>query len=76
MPYVVDNGAGVFTRSPKETAKIVADWFSSNKEELKKMSENALKLAQPEAVFDIVKDIHHLSQQQQQRIQLYNDFFY
>ncbi|CAL9222734.1 unnamed protein product, partial [Arabidopsis halleri] len=62
VPYVVDNGAGVFTRSPKETAKIVANWFSNNKEELKKMSENALKLAQPEAVFDIVKDIHHLSQ--------------
>ncbi|KFK39927.1 hypothetical protein AALP_AA3G307300 [Arabis alpina] len=76
VPYVVDNGAGVFTRSPKETAKIVADWFSSDNETLKKMSENALKLAQPEAVFDIVKDIHHLSQQQQQRIQLYNDFSY
>ncbi|ESQ51159.1 hypothetical protein EUTSA_v10022676mg [Eutrema salsugineum] len=76
VPYVVDNGAGIFTRSPKETAKIVADWFSSNKEELKNMSENALKLAQPEAVFDIVKDIHHLSQQQQQRIQLFNDFSY
>ncbi|CAE5980149.1 unnamed protein product [Arabidopsis arenosa] len=76
VPYVVDNGAGVFTRSPKETAKIVANWFSNNKEELKKMSENALKLAQPEAVFDIVKDIHHLSQQQQQRIPLFNDFSY
>ncbi|VYS52261.1 unnamed protein product [Arabidopsis thaliana] len=76
VPYVVDNGAGVFTRSPKETAKIVADWFSNNKEELKKMSENALKLSQPEAVFDIVKDIHHLSQQQQQRIPLFNEFSY
>ncbi|KAG7636089.1 Monogalactosyldiacylglycerol synthase 3 [Arabidopsis thaliana] len=76
VPYVVDNGAGVFTRSPKETGKIVADWFSNNKEELKKMSENALKLSQPEAVFDIVKDIHHLSQQQQQRIPLFNEFSY
>ncbi|CAA0360121.1 Monogalactosyldiacylglycerol synthase 3 [Arabidopsis thaliana] len=76
VPYVVDNGAGVFTRSPKETAKIVADWFSNNKQELKKMSENALKLSQPEAVFDIVKDIHHLSQQQQQRIPLFNEFSY
>lgn len=73
MPYVVDNGAGVFTRSPKQTAKIVADWFSNSKEELKNMSDNALKLAQPEAVFDIVKDIHYLSQQQQQRIPLFND---
>lgn len=60
---MVNNGAGVFTRSPKETSRIVAEWFSSNSDELKRMSENALKLAQPEAVFDIVKDIHELSQQ-------------
>ncbi|GMJ15645.1 monogalactosyldiacylglycerol synthase 2 [Hibiscus trionum] len=63
VPYVVENGAGVFTRSPKETARIVAGWFSTNTDELKRMSENALKLAQPEAVFDIVKDIHELTLQ-------------
>ncbi|KAJ6731854.1 MONOGALACTOSYLDIACYLGLYCEROL SYNTHASE [Salix purpurea] len=51
VPYVVDNGAGVFTRSPKETARIVKEWFSTRTDELKRMSENALKLAQPEAVF-------------------------
>ncbi|KAH7861659.1 hypothetical protein Vadar_029041 [Vaccinium darrowii] len=64
VPYVVDNGAGVFTRSPKETAKLVAEWFSTKTDELKRMSDNALKLAQPNAVFDIVKDIHELSCQQ------------
>nr|GMC65156.1 monogalactosyldiacylglycerol synthase 2, chloroplastic-like [Ipomoea batatas] len=63
VPYVVENGAGVFTRSPKETAKIVADWFSTKTNELKTMSENALKLAQPNAVFDIVKDIRDLASQ-------------
>nr|GMC58632.1 monogalactosyldiacylglycerol synthase 2, chloroplastic-like [Ipomoea batatas] len=63
VPYVVENGAGVFTRSPKETARIVADWFSTKTNELKTMSENALKLAQPNAVFDIVKDIHDLASQ-------------
>ncbi|KVI01325.1 Diacylglycerol glucosyltransferase, N-terminal [Cynara cardunculus var. scolymus] len=61
VPYVVGNGAGVFTRSPKETARIVAGWFTTNADERKKMSENALKLAQPEAVFDIVRDIHDLA---------------
>ncbi|KAL3535919.1 hypothetical protein ACH5RR_004380 [Cinchona calisaya] len=61
VPYVVDNGAGVFTRSPKETARIVAEWFTTKSDELKKMSDNALKLAQPDAVFDIVKDIHDLA---------------
>ncbi|KAK6135496.1 hypothetical protein DH2020_030749 [Rehmannia glutinosa] len=61
VPYVVDNGAGVFTRSPNETARIVAEWFSMKKDELNRMSQNALKLAQPNAVFDIVKDIHELA---------------
>ncbi|KAK6126907.1 hypothetical protein DH2020_039347 [Rehmannia glutinosa] len=61
VPYVVDNGAGVFTRSPKETARIVSEWFSTKTDELNRMSENALKLAQPDAVFDIVKDIHELA---------------
>ncbi|XP_055822779.1 monogalactosyldiacylglycerol synthase 2, chloroplastic-like isoform X1 [Solanum dulcamara] len=61
VPFVVDNGAGVFTRRPKETARIVAEWFSTKSDELKRKSENALKLAQPNAVFDIVKDIHELA---------------
>ncbi|OVA05862.1 Glycosyl transferase [Macleaya cordata] len=65
VPYVVDNGAGVFSRSPKETATLVAEWFSSKSEELKKMSENALKLAQPEAVFNIVRDINDLACQRE-----------
>lgn len=64
VPYVVDNGAGVFSKSPKETAALVASWFGPGLEERKRMSENALKLAQPEAVFDIVRDIHALSQEQ------------
>lgn len=59
---MVDNGAGVFTRSPKETAKIVTEWFCTKTDELERMSKNALKLAQPEAVFDIIKDIHELAQ--------------
>lgn len=61
VPYVVDNGAGVFTRSPKETAEIVAEWFTTKTDELKRMSENAINLSQPNAVFDIVKDIHELA---------------
>lgn len=60
VPYVVDNGAGVFTRSPKETAKIVAEWFTTKQDELKRRSEDAFKLSKPDAVFDIVKDIHEL----------------
>ncbi|WOK91614.1 hypothetical protein Cni_G00305 [Canna indica] len=64
VPYVVENGAGVFSKSSKKTAKLVASWFGPESDVLKKMSQNALKLAQPNAVFDIVKDIHELVQQQ------------
>uniref|UniRef100_A0A7N0U670 monogalactosyldiacylglycerol synthase n=1 Tax=Kalanchoe fedtschenkoi TaxID=63787 RepID=A0A7N0U670_KALFE len=63
VPYVVNNGAGIFTRDHKETARIVAEWFSTRTDELRRMSENARKLAQPEAVFDIAKDIHELARQ-------------
>ncbi|KAJ0969163.1 hypothetical protein J5N97_022040 [Dioscorea zingiberensis] len=64
VPYVVENGAGVFSRSPGDTASLVSRWFGTDHIELKKLSEKALKLAQPHAVFDIVKDIHGLISQQ------------
>lgn len=63
VPYVVDNGAGVYSDEPKATASLVARWFGPDRDELQKFSQNALKLAQPEAVFDIVRDVHELVQQ-------------
>jgi 1,2-diacylglycerol 3-beta-galactosyltransferase len=63
VPYVVDNGAGVFFKDPRKAANQVARWFSVDMDGLKRYSCNALKLAQPEAVFDIIKDIHKLQQQ-------------
>ncbi|KAL4650684.1 hypothetical protein ACB092_01G106000 [Castanea dentata] len=63
VPYVVENGCGKFSKSPKEIAKIVADWFGPKADELKAMSQNALKLARPDAVFKIVNDLHELVRQ-------------
>ncbi|XP_034599182.1 probable monogalactosyldiacylglycerol synthase 2, chloroplastic isoform X1 [Setaria viridis] len=63
VPYVVDNGAGVFSKDPREASRQVARWFSTDADALQRFSRNALQLAQPEAVFDIVKDIHKLQQQ-------------
>ncbi|CAL9127312.1 unnamed protein product [Musa textilis] len=60
VPYVVDNGCGKFSKSPKEIANIVAEWFGPKSDELRTMSQNALKLARPEAVFKIVHDLHEL----------------
>uniref|UniRef100_A0A1D1YP25 monogalactosyldiacylglycerol synthase n=1 Tax=Anthurium amnicola TaxID=1678845 RepID=A0A1D1YP25_9ARAE len=63
VPYVVDNGFGKFSKSPKEIAKIVAQWFGPKADELKAMSQNALRLARPDAVFKIVHDLHELVRQ-------------
>ena len=63
MPYVVENGCGKYSKSPEEIAKIVAQWFGSKQDELKSMSQNALRLAKPDAVFKIVHDLHELVRQ-------------
>ncbi|PKA49195.1 Monogalactosyldiacylglycerol synthase, chloroplastic [Apostasia shenzhenica] len=63
VPYVVENGCGKFSKSPKEIAKIVADWFGPKPEELRIMAQNCLKLARPDAVFKIVHDLHELVRQ-------------
>ncbi|KAF8399515.1 hypothetical protein HHK36_015381 [Tetracentron sinense] len=60
VPCVVENGLGKFSKSPKEIANIVAQWLGPKSDELKAMSENALKLARPDAVFKIVLDLHEL----------------
>lgn len=63
VPYVVENGCGKFSKSPKQIAKIVSEWFGPKSDELKTMSQNALKLARPDAVIKIVHDLHELVRQ-------------
>ncbi|KAL5071538.1 hypothetical protein RYX36_022425 [Vicia faba] len=63
VPYVVENGCGKYSKSPKAIAKIVADWFGPKADELQAMSQNALKLARPDSVFKIVHDMHELVKQ-------------
>ncbi|KAJ8504368.1 hypothetical protein OPV22_005254 [Ensete ventricosum] len=60
VPFVVDNGCGKFSKSPKEIARIVSEWFGPKSDELRAMSQNAIKLARPGAVFKIVHDLHEL----------------
>jgi 1,2-diacylglycerol 3-beta-galactosyltransferase len=63
VPYVVENGCGKFSKSPKEIAQVVSDWFGTKWEELHAMSQNCLKLARPDAVFKIVHDLHELARE-------------
>lgn len=63
VPYVVENGCGKFSKSPKEIAHIVGQWFGPKAHELQSMSQNALRLARPDSVFKIVQDLHELVKQ-------------
>ncbi|KAJ4899136.1 hypothetical protein Rs2_13087 [Raphanus sativus] len=70
VPYVVENGCGEFSKSPIEISKIVAEWFKPRSRQLEIMSQNALRLARPEAVFKIVQDMHELVRQRNRLPQL------
>ncbi|KAK2993995.1 hypothetical protein RJ640_005867 [Escallonia rubra] len=63
VPYVVENGCGKFSKSPKHIANIVAQWFGPKADELMAMSRNALRLARSDAVFKIVHDLDELVRQ-------------
>lgn len=63
VPYVIENGCGKYSKSPKKIASIVAQWFGPRQDELRIMSQNALRLARPDAVFKIVHDMHELVKQ-------------
>lgn len=63
VPYVNENGCGKYSKSPKKIASIVAQWFGPRQDELRIMSQNALRLARPDAVFKIVHDMHELVRQ-------------
>lgn len=60
---MVENGCGKFSKSPKEIANIVGQWFGPKAHELNAMSQNALRLARPDSVFKIVQDLHELVKQ-------------
>ncbi|KAL9676737.1 hypothetical protein QQ045_004955 [Rhodiola kirilowii] len=69
VPFVVENGFGKFSKSPKEIASIVQQWFGPMQDKLQAMSQNALKLAKPDAVFRIVNDLHELVKKRNLAIQ-------
>ncbi|GIV74927.1 MULTISPECIES: MGDG synthase family glycosyltransferase [Caldilinea] len=60
VPFVVDNGVGVYEKSPAAIAAIVARWFGPEREHLREMSTRARALGHPHATFDIVRSIVQL----------------
>jgi 1,2-diacylglycerol 3-beta-galactosyltransferase len=60
VPFVVDNGVGVYEKSPAAIAAIVARWFGPEREHLREMAARARALGHPHATFDIVRSIVQL----------------
>ena len=60
IPYVINNGVGVFETKPAKMAKIIQGWLSGGKKELKVLSAKAKALGKPDALLDMVKDLAEL----------------
>ncbi|MFW5708987.1 MAG: MGDG synthase family glycosyltransferase [Chloroflexota bacterium] len=63
VQHVVGNDAGVFANSPQKVADAVAEWLSDDAEGLAWRKENARRLANPDAVWEIAQAVwqyaHH-----------------
>lgn len=57
VDYLVENNAGLFAPSPQEAAEAVERWLVKGTEGLKRLSENARKLARPNAVWEIADEV-------------------
>lgn len=63
VELVVNNEAGVFAPGPENVANAVAEWLAGGKAELERRSQMALKLAHPDAVWEIVDEVWQQAQQ-------------
>ncbi len=63
VDFVVDNGAGVFAPASYLVADSVAAWLAEGRTGLQRRSDNARRLARPNAVWDIAEEVwtwaHH-----------------
>jgi 1,2-diacylglycerol 3-beta-galactosyltransferase len=57
IPYVTDNGVGVFETKPKKVAMIIKEWLKDDGEKLKILASKAKGLGKPDSLFQIVRDL-------------------
>lgn len=60
IPYVTENGVGVFESYPEQVAEIIQGWLAGGQKELHKMAVKAKALGKPHALLDIVRDLSSL----------------
>ncbi len=57
IPYVVENGIGVYSPHPQRIAEVVGNWFGPERARLEEMAQKARRMGRPQAAFQIVQDI-------------------
>jgi len=57
VKLVVENDAGVFEPKPEKVAETVAQWLSESPENLAQRTENARRIARPNAVWEIAEAV-------------------
>ena len=57
VPFVIDNGVGAYSEDPVQIAAIIGWWFGSGQDDLRRMSETARSMGNPQSTFEIVRDI-------------------
>lgn len=65
VEFVVDNQAGVYAPNPREAGDAVGAWLAEGAEGLQRRSENARRIALPNAVYDIADEIWSYAQMPQ-----------
>jgi 1,2-diacylglycerol 3-beta-galactosyltransferase len=62
ITYVVDNGAGTYAPGAHAVGDTVSEWLVEGPDRLARLSENALRLGLPRAVWEIAEEIHAQAQ--------------
>lgn len=57
VPYVLENGVGVFERKPALVAATVKSWFTDKASERQAMAARCKALGHPAALFNIVREL-------------------
>ncbi len=64
--YIQQSGAGVYCPRPAKVVSTLREWLA-NPDQLRQMSENAHKIARPQAAFEVAKIVYDLAVELKQR---------
>lgn len=60
VPYVVNNGVGLYCEDPQKIAEIICRWFGPERDQLESMARKARQMGYPQATYRIVEEIAKL----------------